>query len=168
REHQREKKGPLGAEARRRSGQHARLEQGTLANAERGEPADRDGDAPGQRQRHEREHRQTGSAGLLLQQASGRARGYGVAEPTGDQDDEPGAGPLNGCPQPSHPTVSVKGAVNTRPSTLHWRKSRQVPPTGSSTPTRRCPGLVTVPVTRVGPSTLVQPLTPAAQTCVWK
>ena len=47
-------------------------------------------------------------------------------------------------------------------------KSRQVPGTGSKTPTRNWPGLVALPVTRVEPRTLVQPVIPAEQTRVWK
>ena len=43
-----------------------------------------------------------------------------------------------------------------------------MPGAGTSTPTFSFPGVVEVPVTFAGPSTLVQPLTPGAQTWVWK
>ena len=54
------------------------------------------------------------------------------------------------------------------PVHLALEERRQVPATGTSTPTVSLPGLVELPVTFVAPSTLVQPLAPAAQTCVWK
>ena len=62
----------------------------------------------------------------------------------------------------------MKGTVSTFPLILHWRKSRQVPEAGTSTPTFSLPGVFEVPVTLAGPRTLVQPLTPGAQTWVWK
>ena len=54
------------------------------------------------------------------------------------------------------------------PFTWHWRKSRQVPATGTRTPTVSLPGVVELPVTFVAPSALVQPTAPALQTWVWK
>ena len=47
----------------------------------------------------------------------------------------------------AHATFSVNGAVSTCPSTCVWRNSRQVPATGTSTPTVSLPGVVDVPVT---------------------
>ena len=46
----------------------------------------------------------------------------------------------------SHRTTSVNGAVITRPSTRHWRNSRHVPASGTSTPTVSLPGVADVPV----------------------
>ena len=43
-----------------------------------------------------------------------------------------------------------------------------MPETGTSTPTVSFPGVAELPVTFVAPSTLVHPLAPGAQTCVWK
>src|SRR5581483_9946331 len=65
-------------------------------------------------------------------------------------------------------TWRVKGAVRIRPATLHWRKRRQVPGAGTSTPTVSFPGDDEVPVTFAGPRMLVQPVAPGEQTCVWK
>src|SRR5579884_3082812 len=65
-------------------------------------------------------------------------------------------------------TFSVNGAVRTWPSTRHWRNSRQVPGTGTSTPTVSFPGVDELPATLVAPITLEQPVAPGAQTCVWK
>ncbi len=62
----------------------------------------------------------------------------------------------------------MNGAVRTFPSTWHWMNRRQVPGAGTSTPTFSFPGVDDVPVTFAGPSTLVHPLTPGEQTCVWK
>ena len=62
----------------------------------------------------------------------------------------------------------MNGAVITRPSTRDWRNSRQVPASGTSTPTVSFPGVVDVPVTFVPPSALVHADAPGAQTCVWK
>src|SRR5439155_5118818 len=100
----------------------------------------------------------------------GRARPQPVPNRAGEQDHDRGdPDPKEGSREAAHHrTVRVKGAVRTRPSTLHCRKSRHVPATGSSTPTRRTPGRVDRPVTRAPPNTLVQPDTPAEHTCVWK
>ena len=63
---------------------------------------------------------------------------------------------------------SVNGAVRTRPWTRICRNSRQVPPTGSSTPRVSLPGAVAWPVIREAPSRLEQLGAPAAHTWVWK
>src|SRR5947208_3803217 len=141
------------------------LEQLALANAERGQPADRDRERRAQCDRDEREHRQGRTAGALFEHACGGARRERVRNAPCQEDDErrgedPG--------EYFHRTPRVNGAVSTRPSTLHCKKSRQVPGTGSKTPTRNWPGLVALPVTRVEPRTLVQPVIPAEQTWVWK
>ena len=65
-------------------------------------------------------------------------------------------------------TLSVKRAVMTCPSTRHWRKSRHVPATGTSTPTVSLPGVEERPVILVAPRVLVQPEAPGEQTWVWK
>ena len=67
-----------------------------------------------------------------------------------------------------HLTSSVNGAVSTRPFTSVWRKRRQVPGAGTSTPTVSRPGFDDVPTTCAPPSVEVQPLAPGAQTWVWK
>ena len=84
-------------------------------------------------ERYEREDRQRRTARLVLEHTCGSARRERVGNAAGQQDDERRSD--DPCQSP-HPTTSVNGAVSTRPSTLHWRKSRHVPGTGTSTPTR--------------------------------
>ena len=57
----------------------------------------------------------------------------------------------------SHRTRSVKGAVDDAAAVWNWRKSRQVPATGSSTPTFSWPGPAGRPTTFAPPRMLVQP-----------
>src|SRR5262249_34761494 len=70
--------------------------------------------------------------------------------------------------RPNHLTCRVNGAVRILPSTSVCRKSRQMPGTGTRTPTGSLPGVDERPVTCVAPRKLVQPDAPGAQTCVWK
>jgi len=110
------------------------------------------------------------AAGAVLEHACCRARSDRIRDAAGQEDNESRSedpGERLDCTA-GHRTTSVNGAVSMRPSTLHCRKSRQVPGTGSRTPTRNCPGLVALPVIRVEPRTLVHPVIPAVQTCVWK
>src|SRR6266576_6109418 len=158
REDQRKRERSNRTEATPRLFERAALEQLALANAERGQPADRDCERRAQRDPDEREHRQCRTPGTVLEHACGGARRERVRNAPCQEDDErrgedPG--------EHSHRTTRVNGAVSTRPSTLHRKKSRQVPGTGSKTPTRNWPGLVALPVTRVEPRTLVQPVMPA-------
>jgi len=114
----------------------------TLANAERGQPADRDRERRAQRDRNEREHRECRTAGTVLERACGGARRDRVRNAPRQEDDERRGEEPGEC---FHVTTRVNGAVSTRPSTLHCKKSRQVPGTGSKTPTRNWPGLVALP-----------------------
>src|SRR5438874_9064905 len=143
------------------------LEQRALAHCKRGEPADRDGDGRGDRQRYEPEHRQGRPAGTMLEHPRGGARLRRVSERARKQDDERRSSDTADA-LADHPTFRVKGAVSTRPSTLHWRNRRHVPPAGRRTPMRSTPGRVCVPVTRVPPRIEVQPLVCAEHTWAWK
>src|SRR5919197_318210 len=69
---------------------------------------------------------------------------------------EPAAGATPDHRRRSHRTSRVKGAVKTWPSTFVCRKSRQVPLTGTSTPTVSFPGAAERPVTLSPPRTAVQ------------
>ena len=69
----------------------------------------------------------------------------------------------------AHATFSVNGAVSTCPSTWVWRNSRQVPATGTSTPTVSLPGVVELPVTfAAAEQGSCSRWRRALQTCVWK
>ena len=73
------------------------------------------------------------------------------------------------CPEQRarrHRITSVNGAVTTRPWALNCKKRRQVPACGTSTPTRKRPGRVDVPLTRVAPNEPAHTNVAAPQTCV--
>ena len=163
REHERGADSPSDPERSHRRDERAPFQQRAFAHGNGSKPADCDREGGPERERDERQHRQGGPTRPVLEQSRGRARREGIGDGAREQDDQRSStGPAHGSERATaHRTFSVKGAVRTWPSTLHCRKSRHVPGTGSRTPTRSCPGRVALPVTRVGPSTLVQPVIPA-------
>src|SRR5438105_2188310 len=120
------------------------------------------------RQCHDSGYDESRPAGLALElvpvdRRMLRAR---VCERARGEDDEPGDRKPG---QPAaHRTRSVKGAVRIFPFAWNWRKSRQVPGSGTSTTTFRRPGLDERPTARAPPRIDVQPVAAGLHTCGWK
>ena len=138
------------------------LEQLALADRERRERDHRSADREREPERDSGHDEQPGPTGLPLELDGEWARRELVDDPAGREHDERADGEpeRRGAGDGPHATRSVNGAVRTCPFTWHCRKSRQVPGTGTSTPTVSLPGVVELPVTFVAPSTLVQPPRP--------
>ena len=89
REHNGEHNRAHKTEPRPRFGEHATLEQRTFAYTESSEPADRDRERTAERQCDEREHRQRGTAGAVLEDAGGRGRSDRVRNAAGEERSRP-------------------------------------------------------------------------------
>src|SRR5438309_832207 len=85
-----------------------------------------------------------------------RMRRERVRERARGEDDE--RGDRKPVQSAAHRTRSVKGAVRIFPFAWNWRKSRQIPGSGTSTTTFRRPGLDERPTARAPPRIDVQPV----------
>src|SRR5262249_40691956 len=144
------------------------LEREPLADGDDREPEDRGGDHTRDDDRHGEDGGQVRPAGLVLELEDGQALPGRERVDDGARREDDAPPQHSPDERPRHLTCRVKGAVRILPPTCVCKNSRQVPGTGTSTPTVSLPGVAEVPVTFVAPRKLVQPVAPGAQTCVWK
>src|SRR5439155_9447437 len=144
------------------------LERESLANGDDRKPEHCRCEHRGDGNRDDQNSRELRAARLVLEPEYGeRLPGRKRVDDRARRDDDAGGehGPDR---RADHLTWRVKGAVRIFPPTCAWRNRRQVPGTGTSTPTVSLPGVVDLPVTCAPPRKLVQPVAPGAQTWVWK
>src|SRR5262245_61770896 len=140
-----------------------RAEPGALAHAEGRQPDDEDRHRRRNAERDQGHGDEAGAARRALEhprERAGRDRVSERASTEHEQRDHGGPEQEPGL----HRTFSVNGADITRPRSRNWRKSRQVPAIGSSTPTLSFPGPSGRPTTVAPPRTLVQPGVSGPQT----
>src|SRR5439155_4788592 len=157
-----------GESAQTEPGRHpVRPQPCALAHSERREPENGHRDRGRKRECYQRDEHERRAARGGLEPIRERARlCERIGQPTGDEHQQRhGARPGESA---FHLTCSVNGAVRIRPRSWNWRKSRQVPATGSSTPTLSFPGPAGRPTTLAPPKMLVQPGVFGPQTWVWK